>query len=210
MKGRGHLRTAELAVVAEAALLNSLSLLEDAELLAAGQRWPRAFAVAVLAGEEFGKLMMCLGALGNPRADSDDYWDEFWRRFLGHKPKAENIFQMAATFIDDEEVARGFREQATEHVKADQDQKMAGLYVDYTDKGLSVPWVRVNQSDVEAALSVYGMVIRSWAEAVGPGSAQKMVDAESEAVRLQQARATGDLGEIERVLRDQLGTQDEG
>lgn len=203
-----RLSTAELGAIAEASLLNSLALLDDAEALAEQRRWPRAFALAVLAGEEFGKVMMCLGALGNPRADEDDYWHEFWQRFTGHRPKYENVFNMATAFLE-EDAATEMRKQAVEHTQADQEMKMAAFYVDYTNDGLSLPWVRVDAGDAEAALTVYGTVIRSWAQSAGPDIAQRMVLAEAEARRFQEARATGDPGAVARVLREQFGHEEE-
>lgn len=199
-----RLTTAELGGLAEATLENSLTLLEDAEVLAVNGRWPRSFALTILAGEEFGKVMMCLGTLGNPRSDDDDFWTEFWQRFKGHKPKYENVFNMASTFFAEEEVSRDFRDHAGDHAKADQALKMAALYVDYTD-GLSRPRDRVGEREVDAALQVYGMVIRSWAAATGPDVAEKFVELEVDAQRLQEARASGDQAEVERVLRDQFG-----
>jgi len=50
----------------QAAEANAQDLISDAEALLAMQRWPRAFALAVLADEEFGKGLMALALATAP------------------------------------------------------------------------------------------------------------------------------------------------
>lgn len=51
---------------ARAADANAKDLIADAEILMEKERWPRAFALAVLAREEFGKGLMALQLMGVP------------------------------------------------------------------------------------------------------------------------------------------------
>ncbi len=83
------LTPAQLGALASATLKNSVDLLRDAEGLAVFGRFPRAFSLAVLAAEEFGKHMMCFGAVGRDKVDPEA-WTVFWRRFVTHRPKYEN------------------------------------------------------------------------------------------------------------------------
>lgn len=208
-RGRQPLSTVELGAVAEAALLNSLALLDDAELLAKHAHWPRSFALAVLAGEEFGKVMMCLGALGHPDASDGLYWDEFWDRFVDHKPKYENVFGLAASAIDDPRVVEDLRRRVGDHVRADQERKLEALYVDYRNSALKLPWVLVNEDDVQAILTVFGTTIRSWVSACGgPHIAAKIVESEPAAREFQAARATGDEALVRQVLEEQFRVGD--
>ncbi len=203
--GRQSLSTVELGAVAEAALLNSLALLEDADLLAEHAHCPRSFDLAVLAGEEFGKVMMCLGALGHPEASDGNFWDEFWDRFVDHKPKYENVFGLAASFIDDPRIVEDLRRRVGDHMRADQERKLDALYVDYRNAALKLPWVLVNEHDVRAILTVFGTTIRTWVKTSGgPHIAARIVESEPAAREFQAARATGDEALVRQVLEDQF------
>jgi AbiV family abortive infection protein len=82
----GPLNTAQLAELARTTLDNARSLLVDAHLLLDAGRWPRAYALAVLAAEEYGKFEACVVAGSYEQADEES-WKQFWRDFVLHKPK---------------------------------------------------------------------------------------------------------------------------
>lgn len=198
-----RLSAAELGAIAQAALGNALELVEEGELLADAGRWARAYALAVLAGEEFGKVMTCLGALGNPEADTDQFWRDFWWRFLNHQPKYENVMGFASQFMTDESVRQQFREQFAEHVRADQDRKLEALYVDYTHVGLLKPSMVATEDAARDALSVFGQIIRAWTQLTSGQMAEMFVELEEQASEFQAAVASGDHAELERVLQEQ-------
>ncbi|MCP8309426.1 MAG: AbiV family abortive infection protein [archaeon] len=72
------------------ALANARALIEDAEILFAAGRYPRSFAMAHLACEELGKVIM-LASIGIQIRLGRANWKKFWRRFRSHKEKTKNI-----------------------------------------------------------------------------------------------------------------------
>ncbi len=75
-----------------ACYLNGLSLLEDARLLAANHRTPRALALTILAMEELAKIPDLDELYIDPSSREDGKaWADFWRRFSLHKPKQKRI-----------------------------------------------------------------------------------------------------------------------
>jgi AbiV family abortive infection protein len=118
--------------LAREALLNAASLVEDAELLLANRRWPRAFALGVLALEEIGKMLLTGGAA------TTEAWDakEFWLDFRHHATKLGSAKALLAVLATDVSPAtltaidQAMREAADGHQR-----KMCGLYVDLADDG---------------------------------------------------------------------------
>ncbi|MEV5720839.1 AbiV family abortive infection protein [Amycolatopsis mediterranei] len=86
----------QLAELTQAALDNSVQLLEDARVLINAERWPRAYALSVLAGEEFGKFYSCVVAFSYKHED-EPRWQKFWKDFTRHEPKFTN---WAGQFVD--------------------------------------------------------------------------------------------------------------
>jgi AbiV family abortive infection protein len=56
-----------LVQLAHAAEANARELITDGEALSAAGHWPRAYALAVLAHEEFGKALMAIAFVTAPR-----------------------------------------------------------------------------------------------------------------------------------------------
>lgn len=154
------LSIAQLGVLAEKTLVNSRDLLDEAKALALLGHSPRAFSLAVLAAEEFGKHLMCFGAIGL-RPDDEEQWKDFHKRFLNHSPKYRNLFAMAVSFMPDEEQDR-YRDQLAEHVRADQARKMAGFYVDLKEGHAVHPDEVIDHEVAKDALLVYDQVIGNW------------------------------------------------
>ena len=99
---RNPLTIDQLADLARKSLDNALDLLDEADGLIAFGRFPRGFAISILAGEEFGKFMMCQGAVGNLPGD-EAFWRTFWKRFVSHDEKAMNFTSMLGQVVDDDE-----------------------------------------------------------------------------------------------------------
>jgi AbiV family abortive infection protein len=75
-----------------ACYLNALALLDDARLLAANRREPRALSLTILALEELAKVVDLYDHYVNPATkDNTNAWTEFWKRWGRHKPKQERI-----------------------------------------------------------------------------------------------------------------------
>jgi len=118
--------------------------------------------LAVLAAEEFGKHMMCFGAIGL-REDDEDMWKDFHTRFRNHAPKYENVFAMAVSMLPKGVDKEAFYSEMTKHVRADQARKIAGLYVDLTDDGHAIhPAEVVGPDEARDAITVYDRVLSMW------------------------------------------------
>jgi AbiV family abortive infection protein len=75
-----------------ACYLNGLALLEDARLLAAHGRVPRALALTILALEELAKVPDLYDQYVNPVTRHEGHaWGDFWKRWSRHEPKQKRI-----------------------------------------------------------------------------------------------------------------------
>lgn len=118
--------------LAREALLNAASLLADAELLLANRRWPRAFALGVLALEEIGKMLLTGGAATTEALEAK----EFWSDFRHHTTKLGSARALLALLAADVSPATFTAIDQAMHEAADEHQrKMRGLYVDLADDG---------------------------------------------------------------------------
>lgn len=151
----------QIGALARKTLDNSLALLDEAEGLLYLGHHARAFALGVLAAEEFGKHMMCHGAAAYA-GRRPDVWEDFWRRFRNHQPKYENTVSMALQGVPPER-RRELAEHFTAIVKTDQARKLAGLYVDVENGEAVSPKEVISEETAEGALYVFHELIRSWA-----------------------------------------------
>lgn len=118
--------------------------------------------LAVLAAEEFGKHMMCFGAVGL-RDDDEEMWKDFHKRFRCHTPKYENLFAMAVTMLPEGVDTEAYYSEMKKHVSMDQSRKMAGLYGDLTDDGEAIhPAEAIEPEEVGDAITVYDRVMGMW------------------------------------------------
>lgn len=153
----------QLAEVARKALDNSVALIDEADGLISFGRFARGYALAILAGEEFGKFMMCQGTVGALPGD-EEYWRTFWKRFTDHDAKAANFTSMVGQFVEDDDERRWFMDNIERHVDADQARKFGGLYVDVTAEGIvEAPEEVVDPDAAHAVAYVLGTFIRGHA-----------------------------------------------
>jgi AbiV family abortive infection protein len=152
----------QLGVIGRKSLDNAVALLDDADLLLEHARFPRASALAVLAAEEFGKMLMAFGALSLEPGDEQG-WRRFWRRFKGHNPKYANAAMMLDAFVPEEDVS-GYLEAMDEFVSGSIAQKMAGFYVDVENDGtVAAPQDVIGEDLTRRMLLTIGTVIRTHA-----------------------------------------------
>lgn len=152
----------QLAAVGRKSLNNALLLLDDARLLLDNERHARASALAVLAAEEFGKMLMAFGALTLDPADKQG-WRRFWTRFVSHNPKYANAAMMMDAFMPEEDVS-AFFESMQVFVSGSIAQKMAGLYVDVGEEGtVTAPEEVIDGELAQAMLTSIDTVIRTHA-----------------------------------------------
>jgi hypothetical protein len=75
--------------------LNARDLLEDARVLAAVRRFPRAGALAVLALEELAKIPVLFQAAIVQELSGRAFWPEFWKDYTNHATKQKRIADYA-------------------------------------------------------------------------------------------------------------------
>lgn len=152
---------AQLGALATATLDNAEALIRDGQGLLTVGRWPIAHSVSTLAAEEFGKHLMCFGAVGKAPTDAT-YWTEFWKRFRTHKPKYENYLGLAVSMLEPE-IQDQVRAVFDDIVRTDQRRRLSGLYVGFDDRGVVVhPDDAVELEDAEVAVDAVANVIISW------------------------------------------------
>jgi AbiV family abortive infection protein len=133
------------AQLARAALDNAAELLSDARVLLEAGRWPRAYALAVLSAEEFGKFHSCVVA-GSYESDDAAAWAGFWRKFTSHRPKLTTWAGQLVDLLDwgpvgskgDAEWKRAWDDRK-HTVDVGLNGKLASLYVDFDNGKVNIP-----------------------------------------------------------------------
>ena len=145
----------DLLSLAEEALSNAETLLEDALLLAEAGHFPRAYALAALACEEVAKSDHCARAmwiLCSPE------W--FWERFNSHHVKLDPVHTQAilasGEFIASE---RWFSSRVRDGSRSAHIRKLRGLYVDFRNGAIQTP-EEIGQQEaldmIDAAKTIVG------------------------------------------------------
>lgn len=115
--------------------MNATDLLADAKVLLDAQRRPRAYALAVLAAEEYGKFHTCLHAT-RLDPDSPESWNAFWRSLSWHVAKFDKWHAALVdighygTLYEEWLEAWSTRETLNQIALGG---KLAALYVDFKD-----------------------------------------------------------------------------
>ncbi len=118
----------QLAVAAEA---NARELINDAEILLTAGRWPRAYALAVLAHEEFGKGLMAVAlATAHPDAQQPPRLRELTG---GHVRKLMSTYEHEAMVGPHGREAELRR--SPDLARSANERKQRGFYVDFADDG---------------------------------------------------------------------------
>lgn len=166
----------QLLALTHALQSNAQSLLDDASLLYEHGRFPRAYALAALAGEELGKIYLCLDALlSRGKIDGQEFWWG-WRQ---HGEKLVSMRAYAAAFIEDLDDLKV--EQLGPDARRIGATKMSALYVDFdghqpllpdhvTDSEAAELLLRTRLSlrHLEGALAGLKPVVVEAAHALGP------------------------------------------
>lgn len=157
------LTPSQLATLARAALTNATDLLSDAKVLLDAQRWPRAYALAVLAAEEYGKFHTCLHAT-RLDPDSAENWNAFWRSLAWHGAKFD---KWHAALVDIghygtlyEEWLEAWSNRETLN-QISLGGKLAALYVDFKDGVALQPRDAFTAENAEQMVALVDKVIRT-------------------------------------------------
>lgn len=159
----------QLAQLSRAALNNAAALLEDARILLICERWPRAYGMAILAAEEFGKFYLCATTgtlLGTAHQPS---WRSFWDKFWSHRKKFAMWY---GAYVDqqvwgpvgspgDEKWLSAWNSRKHEAHLHDVG-KQSGLYVGFEDNAVQVPTDVVDEVKAAELFIMVQSVIGPW------------------------------------------------
>lgn len=146
--------------VLRASVANGNDLLHEARVLDETCSSPRAFALAVLAAEEFGKAIRAFLVL-NSGGDAEEIAD-FERTYRHHQTKLEAGGLWSSLLHGVEMLHAGLAEQVRGAAKAAAGKKMDAFYVDRRPDGsLGVPSATVGSEDVERALDTATVLSQS-------------------------------------------------
>lgn len=194
-----------MAQVARGSLDNAVDLLSDARLLLASGRWPRAYALAVLAGEEYGKFQMTV-SMAATSSDETVAWQKYWERFQRHDPKLTTWRGQHVDLKDwgplgspgDTEWLRAW-DGRSEQAKVTQGKKLSALYVDFRQGRVSLPRSAVSGDDARHLVAAVAEVI-DWASQSFPGDLSRLVTPPPELVnifsRMSKARTAEERREV--------------
>jgi AbiV family abortive infection protein len=127
-------------------LENAAALAEDAALLYENDRYARAYALAALAGEELGKVYLCLESV--LKADGAEP-RQFWRAWREHGDKLGSARAYAAAFIDD--LGALDVDQLAPDARTVAAQKLSAIYVDFDGESALTP-ARISGDDAAQLL----------------------------------------------------------
>jgi AbiV family abortive infection protein len=156
----------QLATFAQAALTNATELLSDAKVLLDAQRWPRAYALAVLAAEEYGKFHTCVHAT-RLDPDSAEDWSTFWKSLAWHGAKFD---KWHAALVDVGHYGTLYEEWLEAWSTRDTlnqialGGKLAALYVDFTNGAAIEPRHSFAAEDARRMVALVDKVIRTISE----------------------------------------------
>ena len=138
------------------ALANACALVEEASILFKAQHYPRSYALAHLACEELGKVMM-LASIGIESRLGTANWSKFWRRFRSHKEKTKNIlgldYLVSPVRSDDPDLGQYIKD-ITEHIHNFEDSKLMCLYSDFVEGNFVSPNDFCDRSLAESMLKI--------------------------------------------------------
>lgn len=212
------LTLAQAGRLAGAALDNAQALIDDAELLLAADRHPRALALAILAGEEFGKAITC-ASIFSVSPDDTSGWQQFWDQWRRHDWKLERVlgeladmvvFDMSGADVDAADALWERSWAGVPKVARDWNRwKQWGLYVDFRNGEVRVPREVIDYDKAHRVVKAVGAVIREFTgrfhtanyeqlfERLGPQISDLMTT-------LLQGRETGDWDASRVALEDFL------
>jgi AbiV family abortive infection protein len=178
------------AGAAEASLGNAAELIAEARALLEAGSHARAYSLAIVAGEEFGKCQLAIGSVGRGH-ETDDYWKEWWGVFYGHGPKLARAASIAARFLPVDLVEAFTR--ILEPALKDQRREI-GFYVDVSAGDPVLPTTAIQDDEARDAIEVFGSVIDQYVGLFeGSGLAQAFIQANSgPAMEMRAALDSGD------------------
>ena len=139
------------------ALQNANELIEDADILFKGERWPRVLFLCQISGEEIGKYIMLSSLLVQQISEKEIDWKRIWKRLTSHTEKYELATYMENIYLGKDQSAD--RNAFWEYNKMLKDEskdldrfKQNSLYADFTGENTHCPSDIIGKEIAESAL----------------------------------------------------------
>jgi AbiV family abortive infection protein len=159
-------------------LENARNLTSDARLLHDHCRYARSYALAALAGEELGKIQLCLGPILGIEELSDK---EFRRAWQSHSEKLIGLAAYQVAFIED---LVGFPDPSVrDRPQIVAKRKMDAIYVDLHESGIVTP-ESVTADEATELLDGVEAAVRHASKALEPMTMEVMVSINAVAPRI--------------------------
>lgn len=203
-KASGPLTVEQLGCIAEKSLANAVTLLNEARVFFERGSPPRALALAILAGEEFGKCQLALGAIGLVNPDAE-YWKDFWTAFYSHGEKLIRAAFIAVWGLDERLV-----EQFVKVLRSALSQKRreASFYVDVHLGEVVSPDEEIGEDEVLAALETFEFLIHGYAKIYdGRSLADEFVAETSKAQKMRIALDSRNVEDVKSVWLETRGLE---
>ncbi len=204
--------------LAAAALDNAQALIDEAELLLAADRHPRALVLAVLAGEEFGKAITCASVFSLSPDDAPG-WQQFWDQWRRHDWKLERalgeladmmVFRTSETDVEAVDALwERLWAEVPEGARNWNQWKQGGLYVDFCSGEVRIPREVTDADKAHRVVEAVGAVIRDFTGRFRAANFQELFERVGPQIRdlmtaLMQGRDTGDWDASRVALEDFL------
>jgi AbiV family abortive infection protein len=144
-----------LRLLAPAAAGNARDLLAEAEILLERQRWPRAYALAVLAGEEAAKAFrcMCVVMIGAPKVSRHDLGRDHIGKLAVARVMTDLLFPLMRAEQEPPVSVAAATARLERAARQDDKSKQRGLYVDVGLDGLLQQPSDISEAEARNAIS---------------------------------------------------------
>jgi AbiV family abortive infection protein len=170
---------ADLATLAEKAIISAQRYLDDSRVLLDARSWPGAYANATLGIEEIGKATICGTMLALTAEDRAQF--NFDKSFNSHVDKLScaflvlHLFRLTPTATTSEML--DMVQRTAIEVNS---QKFRGLYVDYIDGAVREPSTEINEAAARARVADLSELVEQYAERYTAELLLEMTNAEGE------------------------------
>jgi AbiV family abortive infection protein len=154
----------QLALLAKACLANSVNLIGLSEDLLQMGHVPRAYSLAITAGEEFGKAQIAIGRLGDSSA-SEATWKNWWRVFYSHDSKLTSALFISHLFVSNDALGLFVSVMGP---ALQEHRREWGLYVDVVNGALRTPDEAISYDEARHLIDILSKVIISYATIAPP------------------------------------------
>jgi len=192
----------QLASLAKACLTNSVNLIGLSEDLLQMGHVPRAYSIAITAGEEFGKAQIAIGRIGDSFAN-EVTWKNWWRVFYSHDSKLTSALFIAHLFVPND--ALGSFVSAMEPALREHRREW-GLYVDVVNGSPRTPDEAISYDEARHLIDILSQVITSYATISPPDHLDRqLADAVGVGREMRAALESRDLNIIRRTWEATTG-----